>query len=176
MRSSEDVGPRDLVAALVEREIAEAQDVTGKIARRAPKDRLHARDDLGEAERLRDVVVAAGPQRLDLVLDGFLRGEEEDRRLEAAVADAATDLDAFDVGQHPVEHDEIGLEASDRGNRIPAVRRLLDVEPLVAESGRNRVDDRRLVVDDENAGRGAGVLVELCVHGARLASVPVSLL
>ena len=59
----------------------------------------------------------------------------------------------FDVGQHPVEHDEIGLEAGDGGDRVTAVGRLLDVEPLVAERGRDGVDDRRLVVDDEDPGR-----------------------
>ena len=60
-------------------EVAEAEHVAGQVAGRAAEDRLHARDDLGEAERLRDVVVAAGAQRLDLVLDRVLRGQEEDR-------------------------------------------------------------------------------------------------
>ena len=71
------------MAALVEDEVVEAQDVAGELARSAAEDRLDARDDLREAERLGDVVVAAGAQRLDLVLDGVLRGEEEDRVLVA---------------------------------------------------------------------------------------------
>ena len=150
VRSIGVVAAEDLVAALVEDEVGEAEDVAGQVAGGAAEDRLHARDDLGEAERLRDVVVAAGAERLDLVLDRVLRGEEEDRRLEAALAQPAADLDALDVGEHPVEDDQVGLDARDRGERVAAVRRLLDLVALVAERGRDGVDDRRLVVDDED--------------------------
>src|SRR6516165_3217807 len=48
----------DLVAALVEEEVAAAEDIAGEVAGGAPEDSLHAGDDLGEAERLGDVVVA----------------------------------------------------------------------------------------------------------------------
>jgi hypothetical protein len=47
---------------------------------RAAQDRLDARDDLVEAERLGDVVVAADGEAGDLVLGVVLRGEEEDGR------------------------------------------------------------------------------------------------
>ena len=90
-------------------EIREAEDVAGQLAAGAAEDRLHARDDLGEAERLGHVVVAAGAQRLDLVLDRVLRGQEENRRLEALLPQPPADLDAVEVGEHPVEHDEVGL-------------------------------------------------------------------
>ena len=139
-----------LMAVLVEREVAEAQDVAGQLASRAPQDRLHARDDLGEAERLRHVVVSAGAQRLDLVLDGVLRREEEDRGAEAALAHAPADLDALDVGEHPIEHDEIGLELRDRRERAAAGRLLAHLETFVPKRSRDGVDDRRLVVDDED--------------------------
>src|SRR5262249_5888287 len=45
----------DLVAALVEHEVGELEQVPRQLARGATQDRLHARDDLGEAERLRHV-------------------------------------------------------------------------------------------------------------------------
>jgi hypothetical protein len=54
------------VPLLVEDEVAEAERVARQLARRAAEDRLDARDELGEAERLRDVVVAARAERLDL--------------------------------------------------------------------------------------------------------------
>src|SRR5205823_2571823 len=73
----------DLVPALVEYEIGVAQDVAGKGACGTAQDRLDPRDDLGEAERLRDVVVAAGAQSLDLVLGAVLRGQEEHGGLES---------------------------------------------------------------------------------------------
>ena len=150
---------------LVEDEIGEAEDVARQLARGAPEDGLGARDELGEAERLRDVVVAARAERLDLVLGRVLRGQEEDGGLEAALPQAAADLDPLDVGQHPVEHDEVGLEARDRAQGLPTGLRLLDRVALVAERGRDGVDDRRLVVDDEDL---------VLAHAPILARVPVN--
>src|SRR5262249_25681028 len=62
----------DLVSRFVEADVRKAQDVAWKLAACAPEDRLHAGDDLREAERLRDVVVPAGAESVDLVLDRVL--------------------------------------------------------------------------------------------------------
>jgi hypothetical protein len=140
----------DLVASLVEHDVGEAQHVPGERAARPAQDRLRACDDLGEAERLRDVVVSTRAQRLDLVLGRVLRRQEEDRGAVAVRAQAAAHLDPLDVGEHPVEDDQVGLAAADRVERGAARGRLLDVEALVAEGRRDRVDDRGLVVDDED--------------------------
>src|SRR5450759_1465412 len=47
------------------------------------------RDDLLEAERLGHVVVAAGGQTRDAVLDGVLGGQEQDRDMRLRRADSA---------------------------------------------------------------------------------------
>src|SRR5581483_6614631 len=61
--------------------------------------------------------------------------------------------DALEVGEHPVQHDEVGLEL-DHGGDSPAARLLLaHLEPLVAKGRGHGVDDRRLVVDDEDLPR-----------------------
>ena len=160
----------DLVAVLVEDEVGEAQHVAGQLAAGAAQDRLDAGDDLGEAERLGDVVVAAGAERLDLVLDRVLGGEEEDRGLEAALAEAAADLDPVEVGEHPVEHDQVGLgRRRRRSARRGRVRGLLDLEALVAERGRDGVDDRRLVVDDEDP-----LALARSAHDRSVSAFPVS--
>jgi hypothetical protein len=80
-------------------------------------------------------------------------------------AQAAADLDPFDVRQHPVEDDEVGLEAGDGVQRLPPGLRLLDVVGLVAQRGRDRVDDRRLVVDDQDL---------VLAHALIVARVPVN--
>ena len=152
---------------LVERQVGEREHVPRQRALRAAEYRLHARDDLGEAERLGHVVVAAGAQRLDLVLGCVLRGQEKNRALEAALAEPPPDLDSVDVGEHPVEHDQVGLALGDETDRLASRCRLVHVVALVPERGGDRVDDRRLVVDDEDA---------LAAHRVSLASVPVGLL
>ena len=161
----------DLVPSLVEHEVVEPQDVARQLAGGAAQDRLDARDDLGEAERLGDVVVAAGPEGLDLVLDATLRRQEEDRRPEAALAQALPDLDPVDVGEHPVEDDQVGLEGHRLRERVAAGSCLLDLVALVAKRGRDGVDDRRLVVDDEDLP--AFVRYRLCVHDRIVATNPV---
>ena len=140
----------DLVAFLVEREIREAQDVAGKVASGAPQDRLDACDDLRKAERLRDVVVAAGSQGLNLVLGGVLGGQKEHGALDPLRAQPPADLDSLEIGKHPVEDDQIGF-ALRNGRDCPAAgHRLVDVVTLVAKGRSDRVDDRRLVVDHQD--------------------------
>ena len=77
-----------------------------------------------------------------------------------------------EVGEHPVEHDEVGLAALDGDERVAAVRRLVDLVALVAERRRDGVDDRRLVVDDEDPAAAAGEGLDRIgrVHGANRVS------
>src|SRR5205823_5787619 len=83
------------------RHVGEAEHVAGQLTAGASQDRLHPRHHLGEAERLRHVVVAARTERVDLALDSVLRSQEQDRGLEAPFPQPAADLDAFEVGEHP---------------------------------------------------------------------------
>ena len=61
---------------------------------------------------------------------------------------------AGNVRQAEVEQDEVGV-AGDGGFGGAAVGRLGDVVALGAETGAQQPADRRLVVDDEDADRGA---------------------
>ena len=111
----------------------------------------HARQQLLEAERLGDVVVAAGRQPADLVLGRVARGQEDDRRARALGAEPAGDLEALHVGEHHVQHDQVGTEGGDRGQRFGAGARGLHGEALEAQGHRDDVDDVGLVVDDQHA-------------------------
>ena len=114
---------------------------------------MHAGDDLGERERLGDVVVAADREPLDLVRGVVPGGEEEHRDVDAVAAEPLRDRDAVEVREHDVEDDEVGPEVLDPGQRVPTVGRRGDLEALVAERGGHRVGDRRLVVDDQHPRR-----------------------
>ena len=54
----------------------------------------------------------------DLVLGRVARGEEDDRHARALGAEPLGDVEALHVGQHHVEHDQVGLERADRGERV----------------------------------------------------------
>src|SRR3954468_3009213 len=145
-------GARDLVRVLVELDVLERQAARlGLGEARAAQDRADARDELLEAERFRDVVVAAEGQAADLVVGRVAGGEEDDRHPRALRAEALGDVEALHVRQHDVEHDEVRAERGDLRERVGAGAGGLDAEALEPQGHRDDVDDVGLVVDDEDA-------------------------
>ncbi len=69
---------------------------------------LEAREQLGEGERLGQVVVAAALQAGDTVVERALGAEDEDGDLDALGAPALDDAEAVELGQHEV--DDGGVE------------------------------------------------------------------
>ena len=67
--------------------------------------RLHARDELTRAERLRHVIVGAELEAEDAVDLAVARGQHDDRDL-AGRAQTAADLEAVHSGEHHVEDDK----------------------------------------------------------------------
>ena len=87
-------------------------------------------------ERLGDVVVDAQAQALDLVGRGVAGGQEDDRHPRAgalALAQPAGHLEAVEVGEHHVEHDQVGPALLDGGQRLPSGGGPLDLEAVEAE-------------------------------------------
>ena len=65
-------------------------------------------------------------------------------------------LVTVEVGQHHVEHDEVGAPAGNGSEGVAPGRRGLDLEPLVAQCGGDELDDAAFVVDHQDAGGGSG--------------------
>ena len=74
----------------------------------AAGDRPDAGQEFVDAERFGDVVVGAGVERVDLVAAVRPAGQHDDRD-GCPGAQLADDLDAVDVGQAEVEHDQVGV-------------------------------------------------------------------
>ena len=146
-----------LVAVLVHRQVAD--DERGLLARRdragAAQQGAQAGDDLLEAERLGHVVVATGGQAGDPVLDRVLGGEEQHGDVRVGGADAAEHVDAGQVGEHDVEHDDVGVERLGGADGGVAGQRVVHLPALVAQGGGQQLGEGRLVVDHERADRGA---------------------
>ncbi len=116
----------DLVAVLVQHQVADDELAVGAAATAAPARRSSAAQpghDLLQAERLGHVVVAAGGQPGDPVLDGVLRGQEQHRHVRGVRAQPAQHLQAVDVGQHHVEHHHVRPELAGRAHGASARRR-----------------------------------------------------
>ena len=156
-------GAQHLVADGVEFEVARDEPAVVGGAAGAAQDRPDAGDQLLQAERLGDVVVAARGQAVDLVLDAVLGGEEEHRqpvggaRRGARPASSRSRLDhreAVHVGQHHVEHHQVGALAGDGGQRVGAGGRGDDLEADEPQGGGEQLPDVGFVVDDQQAGLG----------------------
>ena len=94
---------------------------------RAPEERPDPGAQLGQAERLGDVVVGAGLERRDLVVLGVPGGQDEDRR--RGVASNAADQDgAIGIGQAQVEQDHVRAAGLPLEHRRSDVRRLRDLD------------------------------------------------
>ena len=110
----------------------------------------HPSEQLLHAERLGDVVVGSEVERLHLVRAADA-GREHDNRGLGVSADAADDVDAGNVRQPEIQDDEIWSVPGRRGERLGAGPRLDHVIVAGCEVHRQRAQQGRLVVDDENS-------------------------
>ena len=110
--------------------------------------RGHLRAQLGDAERLADVVVGTKSQPVHGVLLGHLGGEEEDGGVHKA-PDASHQLEAVHLGHHHVAQDEIVARKIESEHKRGIVYDLDDVS-VAHQRAREQVGDRLVVVDGEN--------------------------
>jgi hypothetical protein len=99
------------VGLAIDLEPAEPQDLAlGLGAVRAAQHRPHPQGQLAHAERLDHVVVRADLEADDPIDLGVLGRAHHDRQLAGALvlAQPAAHLGAREVGQHQVQHDDVG--------------------------------------------------------------------
>ena len=112
--------------------------------------RPQPREQLVDAERLRDVVVRAGVERGDL-LALLADGREDEDRDARPRPQLAADVDPAPVGEDEVEDDRLGRANGGGRQRRLGGRGRVDLVAGAAEGRLERAQDLRLVVDDEDA-------------------------
>jgi hypothetical protein len=140
------------MAGGVEFQFAQAQPALLVGAGGAAQHRLDAGDEFRWREGLGDVVVGAGFEATHLL---FLFGEggEHDHGNVAqrfVAAQAAQQVDAALVGQHPVQQDEVGAPLAQPVLRLAAVPRVDHLHPRPGEGEAHQVADGGLVFDEED--------------------------
>jgi hypothetical protein len=121
----------------------------------AAQDGTDALDELLDAEGFRDVVVHAELEALHLVGGGVLGSEKDDGYPSAGalgLAEASSHLEAVEIGQHHVQHDEVGAPSLDLGQSVAAGCQTHDVEAVDGQPERDQLGDVLLVVDGEHDG------------------------
>ena len=109
----------------------------------------YARQQFAEAERLGEVVVRSCLEALDDVELFAPRGQHDDRQAVIDRAQSSADLDAVDVGQAEVEHDEFrcGVEHGQFG--VPTGAHPGGVVTRLAEGTHQGPGDRAVIFDQE---------------------------
>ena len=141
------VSPR-LPGGRIEAEISHLQQ-GGTLGRATPHERAKPREQLGERERLQQVVVGAGIEPGDAILDRIARREHQHRRPDAPLAQSPAHLDPVEAGQHQVEHDRVVLRGRPQRERIVARPRDVDSVPLLDEAAAQQARHLELVLDHE---------------------------
>jgi hypothetical protein len=159
----EDLGERELARAQVDRlpvhhrlpcteiegRIAGVQD--GRLGRAlTPQPEPHARQELLEAERLRDVVVGAALEPRDGVADRVARGQDHDGERLVRATELAQDVEAVEPRKPEVEHEQVELAAPGQPQRVLAVRGDLGREAVRAKALLHEGRDPRLVLGDQD--------------------------
>ena len=101
--------------------------------------RTHPGEQLGEPERLGDVVVRARVEPdhgVDLVGPG---GQDQHRHAVALGADAAAHFEPVQVGQADVENDQVDAAAERTVKRVRSIGRDVDEVPLTPECAGERL-------------------------------------
>ena len=141
----------DLAGVGVEAQVADHE--RGAAARRtAAHQRAHPREQLLALERLHEVVVGAGVEALDAVVELAAGGEDQDRHVGLG-AQPPADLDPVEAGQAEVEDDQVGDELLRGPQRLDPVDRGADLVALLAQGAAQDVGDRLVVLDHEHASR-----------------------
>ena len=104
-----------------------------------------------EAERLGDVVVAAGAEAAnDRTVLG--EGRDEDDRCSHRLAQFGAQVVAGTVGQQHVEQQQVGLVFPDDGSRLGDGARPQDLEAVLVEVACHDFEKLLLILDDKDQG------------------------
>ncbi len=134
----------------VELEIADAIDHL-LAAAVAPRQHLDPRQQLRERIGLGQVIVAAGAQPLDPVVDLAEGGEDQGGSFDALAAQRPDDGEAVELGQHAVDDQDVVLAVDRVGETLLAVSREVGDVAYLAERLGEIVGRIAIVFDDEKS-------------------------
>ena len=133
----------------IEAEVADLEH-RRPLHRRTAGQRAQPRQQLPEVERLRQVVVGAGVEAGDAVVDGVASSQHQHGRPDAVASQAAADLEAVHSGQHHIEHDRVVRNGSRHPERfLPAIGDVGRVT-LLAESAAQQLPELLLVLHHQD--------------------------
>ena len=139
---------RDAPGAGVEPDRADGQ-IAGGVAGGAAQQRAQARQHFLHVEGLRDIIVGAGVNALDLVAPSVAGGQDQDRHRASALAPGFEDRDPVAFGQADVEHDRVVRLGVAAKPALLAVERAVDRIARGLERGGHLTVQIPIVLDNQ---------------------------
>ena len=130
-------------------------------AGRATDERPNARHELFDLEGLHQVVVGAGLESKDALAELAAGGEHQDRGGHPSFTELAADREAVDVGEHPVEDDEVVDPRWGLRERLRPGGRCICRKSFFDEDSHQETRELHVVLDDQD------------FHKPRLASLEI---
>jgi hypothetical protein len=115
----------------------------------APAEGAQTREKLLEGEWLREVVVGAGVEATDAIVDAVERSQEEDRSVEALAAERLAELNAVHPRKKDVEDDDVVRAIAGHSQAVFAVVREVDRVPFFLEHAADDLGEAAFVFDEE---------------------------
>src|SRR3984957_19079660 len=144
-------GAADFVRQPIELEIADPIDRLLAALAGPAGQRLDARQQFGKSVRFCQIIVAAGPQAFDPIVDLAERREDEHRRFHRLAAQGVDDGQAVALRQHAVDDQHVVLAVERHGLAFLAVGRLVGDMADLAERLDQVFGRVAVVLDDEKA-------------------------
>jgi signal transduction histidine kinase len=154
---------RDLGARHVDLEAAEVEPVAGTAAG-AAQQRVQAQHQFGQVKRLGQVVVRAGLETRDLVLDAVARAEYQHRQLARRGAPQAQQSQAVAVGQAPIVNAGIEVAGRDMAARLGQAGGNVGGETVQLQPGLDAVGDQCAVFHNQYMHAGPERKTAAMVH------------
>src|SRR6266511_4865724 len=142
------VAPADLVGGRIEHEVAHRED-RGPLRRRPPDQRPEPGVELGERERLREVVVRARVEPPHPVVHAVARGEDQDRSPPPVAPEPVHHLHTVAVGQSQVEDHGVVVVLERERRSLGTGGRHVHRVALLAEAPRQQAGHPRMVLDHQ---------------------------
>ena len=134
----------------VDRDIADDEHRRG-IASGSPYERAKACHELGDGERLRQIIVGAKVERLDAIVDGVERGQNQNRRTRPRLPQILQKRPAAALRHHQVEHDRIVGDFVEHELRFVPIRSDVDGKVRLVERTAQCAGQIGLILDDEHS-------------------------
>jgi hypothetical protein len=106
-------------------------------------------EQLGERERLHEVVVCAGIEPFDTILHRVARGEHEDRSCGLRGSETASHLKTVEGGDHDVEDDDVVTFGARLRESVGAVVAEIDDVAFFLEDATHRCREPSLILNKQ---------------------------